>query len=84
MMTFACSAFDTESGLMERFCWPEALSQIGISGLATRLYLGNPSLSHISYIQLGFSNVHPLTPKSPMLRKMDKVLSLQTSYSHHP
>jgi hypothetical protein len=38
----------------ETKCWPEALSQIGISGLATRFYLGNHSLSHISYIQLGF------------------------------
>jgi hypothetical protein len=35
-------------------CQPEALSQIGISGLATRFYLGNPLLSHISYIQLGY------------------------------
>jgi hypothetical protein len=43
----------------QSYCWPEALSQIGISGLATRFYLGNPLAqphlvysARISYIQL--------------------------------
>jgi hypothetical protein len=39
----------------------------------------------ISHIMHKKTNVHPRThAEKPHVRKMDKVLSLQTSYSHHP